>query len=126
MKIKQTGKLGLRFGEKLRTIRRMKGLTQAQLADLANTSQRMIAHYESHIKRPPLDKINDFAVALNIPVEELLENPELTKEQRKKEEVSYSIMKRVKIIEQLPTRDQKAIFRLINSLAEKNKLKGNL
>jgi len=36
------------------------------------------------------------------------------------------IMKRVKIIEQLPTRDQNAVFHFINSLVEKNKLKGKL
>ncbi len=123
MKTKEMKLLGMEFGERLRKIRREKGFTQEHLAKLSNTSQRMIAHYESHIKRPPLDKIKDFADALNVTVEYLLGTTELNKEQKKKEQVSYSIMKRVKVIEKLPVRDQKAIFRLINSLAEKNRIK---
>jgi transcriptional regulator with XRE-family HTH domain len=114
------------FGEKLRSIRTSKGITQYQLADLMNISQRMIAHYENQSKRPPLDKIKSFANALNVAIEELTGSGEISREQKKKEEVSYSIMKRVKVVEQLPLRDQRAIFRLINSLAEKNKLKGKI
>lgn len=35
----------------------------------------------------------------------------------------FKIMKKVRVIEELPTRDQNTIFSLINALAEKNKLK---
>jgi transcriptional regulator with XRE-family HTH domain len=110
------------FGEALRAIRRMKGYTQDQLAELSGVSRRAIVHYENHAKRPTFDKIKSLADALGVSDEELSGQ----KRSKKKDEVSYKIMKKVRIIEQLPTRDQNAIFRLINSLAAKNKLKGKL
>lgn len=111
----------LKFGERLRTTRREKGFTQDQLAELSDSSQRMIAHYESHIKRPPLDRVKALADALGITVDDLLGDSKPLKK-KKNEDASYKIMKKVRIIERLPTRDQQAIFRLINSLAEKNKI----
>lgn len=123
MIIMKTKNQAIIFGENLKRIRKEKGLTQYDLADLMNTSQRMITHYENQSKRPPLDKIKDFAKVLNVHIEQLINEENLSDEATKKDKASYSIMKRVKIIEKLPLRDQKAIFRLINSLAEKNKLK---
>jgi len=110
----------IEFGKRLKKIRKKKGYTQKQLARLMDTSQRMIAHYETQYTRPPLDKITAFANALSVSIEEFL-GTALLKE--KQEDVSYKIMKKVRVIEKLPIRDQKAIFRLINSLAEKNKVK---
>ncbi len=115
--------LNVDFGKRLKSIRRSKGLTQSQLADMLNTSQRMIAHYENHDNRPRIDKIKAIADALHVSIEELVgDDIKKGKKKTKEEEVSYSIMKRVKVIEKLPLRDQRAIFRLINSLAEKNKI----
>jgi len=113
----------INFGKQLRNIRREKGLTQYDLADRLNTSQRMIAHYEKEDNSPRIDKVKALANALNISIEELIGEKLKDKKKDKKDEITYSIMKRVKIIEKLPVRDQKAIFRLINSLAEKNKVK---
>jgi transcriptional regulator with XRE-family HTH domain len=113
----------IEFGKHLRKIRRHKGLTQYQLADLMKISQCMVAHYETESKRPPLDRIKAFANTLNVSIEELTGTEEVSKEQKKLDEVSFSIMKRVKVIEKLPLRDQRAIFRLINSLAAQNNIK---
>jgi len=115
------------FGKRLKELRRAKGLTQLQLAELLNTSQRMIAHYERQNNRPRIDKIKAIAEALNVPIEELVGSEEKNgRKTNKEEEVSFGIMKRVKVIEKLPLRDQRAIFRLINSLANKNKKSGKL
>jgi transcriptional regulator with XRE-family HTH domain len=126
MKSREFEKAGAKFGERLRTIRRDKGITQYQLADRSGLSQRMINYYESHVKRPSLDKVKQLAEALGISSDELIGIAPQGKDAKKEEEVSYRIMKRVKVIEELPLRDQRAIFRLINSLAEKNKMRGKL
>ena len=118
--------VAINFGKRLKEIRKAKGLTQDQLAELLNTSQRMIAHYERQNNRPRIDKIKAIAEALNVPIEELVGSEVKTIKKASEEEISYSIMKRVKIIEKLPLRDQRAIFRLINSLANKNKKSGKL
>lgn len=122
MKLQEFEKEAIEFGERLRIARRKKGISQEKLARLTGTSQRMIAHYESHIKRPSIDKVKKFAEALSISIEELLGTSKVSATRKKEEEISFNIMKRVKIIEKLPLRDQRAIFRLINSLAEKNKI----
>ena len=118
----KTEKASSEFGVRLRSIRKAKALTQYQLADMMNVSQRMIAHYETQKTRPPLDKLKEFAAALGVEIEELAGSTETHKE-TPPNDVSLKIIKRVKVIEQLPIRDQKAIFRLISSLAEKNNIK---
>lgn len=112
----------LSFGEKLQEIRREKGLTQHDLAEKLNTSQRMIAHYEKKGNRPRIDKVKTLAEALNIKIEDLT-GDSTSEKKTKHEETTFNIMKRVKVIEKLPLRDQKAIFRLINSLAQKHGIK---
>jgi len=83
----------------------------------------MIAHYENQNNRPRIDKIQAIADALNVPVEDFVGHDEKNTKKTSEEDVSYSLMKRVKVIEKLPLRDQRAIFRLINSLASKNNIK---
>lgn len=83
----------------------------------------MIVHYETVVKMPPVEKVKRIAEALGISSDELLGMPTPTKEQKKKEDVSYRIMKRVNQIESLPKRDQDMVFRFINSLLDKNKIK---
>ena len=114
------------FGERLRKIRREKGITQSQLSETSGISRRMLVHYESVVKMPPLEKVKKIAQALGVSSDELLGMPTPTKEQKKNADASYKIMKRVRIIERLPKRDQNMIFSMINTLAEKNKIKGKL
>ncbi len=112
------------FGQNLRRLRKEKGYTQTQLAELSGISQRAIVHCEKHSKRPTLEKAITLAEALDVNLEELL-GIEQKKKKKKDDIVSYKLMKKVRVIEQLPTRDQNMIFSLINTLAEKNKLKKN-
>jgi len=112
------------FGQRLRQARRDKGITQAQLSELTGISRRAIVHYENYGKRPPVDKLKKLTDAMGISADLLIGASESVKNQGG--DVPYNLMKRLRIIEKLPTRDQKAIFRLINSLAEKNKIKAKL
>lgn len=110
------------FSDRLREIRTAKGLTQTKLAEISGISRRLIVHYETHVKKPPIDKVNILADVLNVTVDELLGKTK----KRKKNNIPFKIMKNMRIIESLPTQDQNAIFRLVKSLAEKNNLKGLL
>jgi transcriptional regulator with XRE-family HTH domain len=114
------------FGEQLRNVRKEKGLTQAQLAKISGISRRMIVHYETHVKMPPLSKVKKLAEAIGVSADELIGITKPSKHKIPREQISPSIIKRVKIIEELPVHDRKVIFSLIKSLAEKNKLKGKL
>ncbi len=110
------------FGKRLKEIRKSKGLTQVGLAQISGISRRVIAHYETQVIKPPIDKINILADVLDITVDELLGKSK----SKKGKDVPFKIMKHVRIIEQLPAKDQNAIFQLVKSLAEQNKIKGKL
>lgn len=86
----------------------------------------MIAHYESHIKRPSIDKVKKFAHALNVSVEDLLDPTGSSENKKSLDNIAFRTMKKVSVIQKLPLSAQRAIFRLINSLAEKNNIEGNL
>jgi transcriptional regulator with XRE-family HTH domain len=106
------------FGNRLETLRKKKGLTQIELADAIGTTQRMISHYESKVKSPPLQFIIKIAQVLNVSLDMLLGLQPL-----KKNDIEPKIAKKIKIIQQLPLRDQNEIWSHVNSLVTKNKLK---
>jgi transcriptional regulator with XRE-family HTH domain len=110
------------FGKRLKELRKSRGLTQVALAQISSISRRVIAHYETQVIKPPIDKINILADVLNVSVDELLGK----NKSKSKKGVPFKIMKHVRIIEQLPSKDQNAIFQLVKSLAQQNKLKGKL
>ena len=109
------------FRERLRAARKDLGLTQKQLAELTGLSRRSIVHYENHGNHPPLDVLIQLARVLSTSIDYLVGfTPSATK---KDQILSYSLMKRFRVISQLPLRDQRKIFKLINELAEKHGLK---
>ena len=55
----------------LKRIREDKGLTQATLAQKANTSIRAIQNYEAGLRTPNVNVALRIAKALNVPVEEI-------------------------------------------------------
>jgi len=58
----------------LRTLREEKGLTQAQLAKAAGTTQEYVAMLETGVrKNPTIETLKRLAKALGVPVTELLE-----------------------------------------------------
>ncbi len=120
-------KISNSFGKNLREIRTKKGFTQENLAEISGVSRRMIGHYETQAKCPSLEKVEKIAKALNISIEELMEGLSTpNKKNVKEEEVSKRILKKVRVIEKLPTRDQNAIFQYIKTVVEKNKLREKL
>lgn len=113
------------LAENLRNLRRKKGYTQSQLAELSGVSRRIVVHYENYVRKPVYENVQKMADALGVSMDELIGKTE-SRKAKKQDEASYKIMKKVRIIEKLPIRDQNMIFNLINSLAKKNKLEGKL
>ena len=58
---------------KLREIRRMKGLTMKQVADMAKISEAAISLYERGLRTPNLSTAHKIADALGLTVDELFE-----------------------------------------------------
>ena len=104
------------FGERLQTIRKARGLTQVQLAEAAETTQRSVSYYETEAGFPPAPAVIALARALRVTTDELLglKPPKVARAKERPE--SRRQWKRFQMISTLPERDQKAVARLINSL----------
>ena len=105
------------FGENLEKIRKLKGMTQKELADKIGTTQRVISHYESKVKSPPLKYLILIADSLQVSVDTLVGNKPI------KYEFDTRIAKKIKLIETLSARDQEAIWSFINALCLKKNQK---
>ncbi len=104
------------FGKRLFSLRKARGLTQVQLAEALGTTQRVISYYETEAELPPSTAIIPLARVFGVSTDALLGlrparvngNASLQKQR---------LWKRFQKIEALPTKDQRAVIRLINSLA---------
>lgn len=100
------------FGQRLRQLRKNKGLTQVNLAEQVSSSQRAICSYEQDRTDPPLSLIPKLADTLDVTVEDLLG---LNGKRPKKTNSRDSFLrKKIEEISQLPERKQKTILQVIN------------
>lgn len=60
------------FGERLRTLRKSRGLTQAQLSELLGGSKMMISSYESGTRFPPYPTLVKLANIYSVTTDYLL------------------------------------------------------
>ena len=120
MNIKKNGKLSI-FSKNLKRLRKERGLSQYDLADMTGISQRMIGHYETHAVEPPLEKIKIIADALNVKISDLIDN----------DKKNYNIditkfdmrsLKKLQDILSLPPNDRAILYRMLNKMLHKNKL----
>lgn len=105
------------FGERLQSIRKARGFTQVQLAEAAGTTQRAISYYETEAGFPPAPAVIVLAKALQITTDELLGVKPPKVERMEEDSEARRMWKRFQLVSELPERDQKAVIRLINSLA---------
>jgi len=105
------------FGERLTALRKARGLTQVQLADKIDSTQRAVSRYETIADRAPAPVLAKLAQALGVSTDELLgvkriraaaslaDDPEARRLWRKFQQVM-----------ELPEKDRRAVIRLVNSL----------
>ena len=64
----------MKFSDKVYTLRKKKGLTQAELAKLTNVTQAAVQGYETGRVRPSKNTQIQLAKALNIKVDDLMDD----------------------------------------------------
>jgi len=106
------------FGTRLANIRKDRGFSQRQLAELTGISARMIAYYEVQAKYPPTHLIVPLSKILHVTADELLgiENFKNSVDPEHK-----SLWRKLQKIATLPKNDQKALMHYLNALVKKNK-----
>lgn len=105
------------LGQRLSELRKAKGFTQEEFAASIGTSQRMVAYYERHVKRPPLEKLESMATALGVSVEEII-GVKPVKKQPGAPKDAY-LHRKLQQVAHLPKDDQKLIVNMIDALATK-------
>ena len=105
------------FGQRLQAIRKARSLTQVQLAEVAGTTQRAISYYETEAGFPPAPAVVGLAKALKVSTDELLGVKPPKVERMDDGTEARRMWKRFQVVSDLPERDQKAVIRLIHSLA---------
>ncbi|MBL9025019.1 MAG: helix-turn-helix transcriptional regulator [Myxococcales bacterium] len=105
------------FGERLMRLRMARGLTQTQLAELIDSSQRAVSRYETIAELPPTAVLIKLAKALDVSTDVLLglKTPRKVAEPKEDPEMRR-LWKRFQLVRSLPDKDQRAVIRLINSL----------
>jgi transcriptional regulator with XRE-family HTH domain len=105
------------FGKRLASLRKEMGLTQTELGEKVGVSCRVIAYYEGETHYPPAHLIEPLAKALKISTDELL-GVKILQQQRDPQQAA--LWRRLKKIESLPKRDQKALLHYLDALVQKN------
>jgi len=110
------------FGQRLAELRRLRGLTQVQLAEKLDSTQRAITYYENEASYPPVDTIVQLATILGVSTDELLgvkngktntdvvdltTDPELRR-----------LWKKFQQVAKWPEKDRNAVIRIINTVSE--------
>ena len=96
-------------------LRKAKGLTQKELGELVGVSNRVIAYYEKETNYPPAHLITPLTQALSTTTDELLGIKESTVNF---DASNAALWRKLKIVEKLPKKDQKAILHYIEMIAK--------
>jgi transcriptional regulator with XRE-family HTH domain len=110
------------FSRNLRRLRKERGLSQYDLAELTGMSQRMVHHYETTVSEPPLSKIELLAKALQVRPAALLEIAEEQETTVDAFQFDTRSLKKLRDILELPPNDRSFLYRTLNNLVRKNQL----
>jgi len=110
------------FGERLREIRKRRGMTQSELAAKLGLQQSMIAQYErSYIRLNAARLIVRLATALDTTPNELLGTESLQTESIIR---NRALLRRLRHVDRLPQADQKALVRFLDALLTRHQVQG--
>jgi len=104
------------FGKRLVQLRTERGLTQNQLAELIDSTQRNISHYETVAEAPPAPVLIKLAKVLKVSADELLGLRPPKSVTPRQDPETKRLWKKFQQVRELPIKDQRAVIRLINSL----------
>lgn len=104
------------FGRRLASIRKERGLTQPQLADLVDMSSKAIDYYERRAKNPSFDFVQKVSDALGLSPDELMgvEAP------KGKSGPPPKLQKQLEQIQKLPRSKQRVVSQLLEAFLSQN------
>lgn len=101
------------FGQRLAALRKERGLTQVQLADLLGTSQQAVTAYENGTRRVPITTLPLLAQSLGTTIEELIGGEA---KRSSKRGPAPKIQQQLERVSQLPRARQRMVSEVLDSL----------
>ncbi len=105
------------LGGRIRRFRRLKGLTQIELARQVELSPRMMAYYEIQGGTPSWELLVRLADALGVTMDALAGRQDGSKKSSAARSLDPRLLRRLKRIEELPLHDRKTILKMIDAMA---------
>ncbi len=106
------------FGERLMALRKARGLTQIQLAEMIGSTQRAVSRYETVADRAPAPVLAKLAKALHVTTDELLGLKPVRAANGHDTPEARRLWKKFRQVMALPEKDRRAVIRLVDSLVE--------
>lgn len=108
------------FGARLKALREKRGLSQAELADMAGVFKGQLLRYEHGRSSPTAEKIVALARVLRVSTDALLRGD------RKGEESigldNVRLFERFRILDSLPKQDQEVVLQLVDAVIAKRRM----
>lgn len=101
------------LGERIRELRKARGMTQSDLAERLGVTQALIASYESARRSVPLRKLCMLAEALGVSIEDCV--GQAAPRQRRKPGPPSQIERKLMELEKLPRSEQQFVIRMLDS-----------
>ena len=113
-----TTKRTKQIAKRLSRLRQEKAISQRDFCKQLGISQPMMSHYERGERRIPSDLLAEMAKILNVSADELLGLKRSTKNNGEMSTDMKRMWKKFQQVAGLPEHDQRAVIRLINSVAK--------
>jgi transcriptional regulator with XRE-family HTH domain len=112
----------MEIGERIKKIREARGLSQKEIANMIKMDQSQYSKLEKDKTDPSVSTLAKVAKALGIQLSELFANDLL------KDVNSYdkSLMEKITLIDQLDEEEKTSLFKIIDGLFSKKKMKDSL
>jgi len=101
------------LGRRIAAFRKGKGITQVELSQRMKISQPVISHYESGRLRAPPEFILKFADIVGVSTDQVLGREKA--EKADEHGLDRRFLRRLKVVQGLPKRDQDALLRTIDA-----------
>ena len=105
-----------KIGERLAQLRKLRGITQVEMAQKLHANQSAVSKYESGEYRLHAELIVRFAKILRVSSDQLLGIKDVPEPAESSGE--RGLWKQVRQIAKLPERDQRAVLRIISTAAQ--------
>lgn len=107
------------FSQNLVKLRKKAGLSQIELAEKCDLSQRIISYYETKASKPPIDNVAIIACALGASINDLLGIPETDNQIIEDlSKMDTRTLKKIKQLLKLNPQERSVIYKMVESMSK--------